>query len=143
MRTKEVIKYFEGLAEKHLGHTPKESHFYRSHQLAQASPYLCLDYIDFTLKGTVDSASKSTKVTFLLLSHLDEAENDELIDSLFDQTEEKLTELFTTMFEDCRQRNAPAFGLDVSSINARPVSMENDMDYGWEVSLTFTHKLYL
>lgn len=142
MRTKALLRYFEGLAEKHLGHSPEESHFFRPHQTATASPYLSVERISFGLQGKADNLSKQSQLSFVVLSHLSETDNDQAIDQIFDDTEEKIHQIICTMVDDHRKRIQPMTGLDVQSISAQPIGMENDQDFGWEVKLTFIHKFY-
>ena len=141
--TAQIIQYFYSMSEmlKNEGDLPY-THFFREHQIPSTSPYMVYEVGNFSIIGGIDNVMKQSIVSVSLLEHNPSNDDDINIDKIYDNMEFKLTSLISQMLEHVRIKQSPLMGIDIHSIKARTISMQDDTAFGWEMTFVLKHKFY-
>ena len=146
----QLVSYFENLARLHkdIGHTDSEKHFFRMevdevlggiNRTDVKHPFLILEGYgyDFT-DDKSDNLLKNRRGAFMLIDHVSDQTDFDLIHSVWENMEEIGDELLVKMKADKRNPLASAIrDFDFSSVEASLLANESDGNYG----IRFTYVL--
>lgn len=149
-RFSDLITYFENLARSHvdIGHSESEKHFFRmeiDEVLAGLNrtdvnfPMLILEgySFDFTDNNS-DNLIKNRQGAFILLEHLSDTSDFDIIHEIWDKLEQIGTEILVKIKCDKRTRQVPVVRhFDFSSVNASLIM--NQM--GNNIGIRFTYSI--
>jgi hypothetical protein len=147
----DLITYFETLARKHKSilHTDNEKHFFRMeidevlagiNRTDVAYPMLILEGYGFGFTDNrSDNLLKNRQGAFILLDHLSDISNHNLIHQKWDELEEIATDIIVKIKSDKRNPLTPVVrNFDYDNINASLLLNEIGNDVGIRVTYTIT-----
>lgn len=147
----ELITYFENIARKHkeILHTDEEKHFFRleiDEVLAGINrtdvnyPMLILEGYSFAFTDNLsDNLLKNREGAFILLDHVSDISDHNLIHEIWDELEEIATDILIKIKSDKRNHLTPVVrNFEFDSINASLILNEIGNDVGIRVTYTIT-----
>lgn len=147
----DLISYFENLARKHKSilHTDNEKHFFRMeidevlagiNRTDVAYPMLILEGYGFGFTdNNSDNLLKNRQGAFILLDHLSDTSNHNLIHQKWDELEEIATDVIVKIKSDKRNPMTPVVrNFDYDSINVSLLLNQIGNDVGIRVTYTIT-----
>jgi hypothetical protein len=147
----DLITYFENLARKHKSilHTDTDKHFFRMeidevlagiNRTDVAYPMLILEGYGFGFTDNrSDNLLKNRQGAFILLDHLSDTSNHNLIHQKWDELEEIATDVIVKIKSDKRNPLTPVVrNFDYDNINASLLLNEIGNDVGIRVTYTIT-----
>jgi hypothetical protein len=147
----DLINYFENLARKHKSilHTDTDKHFFRMeidevlagiNRTDVAYPMLILEGYGFGFTDNrSDNLLKNRQGAFILLDHLSDISNHNLIHQKWDELEEIATDIIVKIKSDKRNPLTPVVrNFDYDNINASLLLNEIGNDVGIRVTYTIT-----
>jgi hypothetical protein len=147
----DLITYFENLARKHKSilHTDADKHFFRMeidevlagiNRTDVAYPMLILEGYGFGFTDNrSDNLLKNRQGAFILLDHLSDTSDHDLIHQKWDELEEIATDVIVKIKSDKRNPLTPVVrNFDYDNINASLLLNEIGNDVGIRVTYTIT-----
>ena len=147
----DLISYFENIAAKHknIGHTEEEKHFFRmeiDEVLAGINrtdvnyPMLILEGYGFAFTDNrSDNLLKNREGAFMVIDHIPDLSDHDLIHQKWDEIEEIITEILIKIKIDKRNPLTPVVrNFDFESVNGSLILNEIGNDVGIRVTYTIT-----
>ncbi len=147
----DLISYFENIATKHknIAHTEEEKHFFRmeiDEVLAGINrtdvnyPMLILEGYGFAFTDNKsDNLLKNREGAFIVIDHVSDLSDHDLIHQKWDEIEEVITEILIKIKTDKRNPLTPVVrNFDFDSVNGSLILNEIGNDVGIRVTYTIT-----
>lgn len=141
----DYTNYFKEIAEQFLGHTEVEKHFFRKGldeflnglSTSVNYPALLLDSYDFSFDDNgADNVMKPRTAAFMVIDHVNDIEDYDLIDAAMDRTEEIVNLIYNKMRRDIAPPQHEFLNdAQLGTFKVSPLFNKADGNWGWFVTV--------